>query len=330
MVLTGNKIVDEISQMHLNSIPEAWYKTIRRVSGPHAMAILVLWDLIYWYKWTEIKDEGTGAVVGYKKKFKADLLQRSYSAIAERFGITKRQATDIIDFLSELGAIKKVFRTVIVGEVKCSNVLFIELVPSVIKILSDEHNNVSSEVSQNNVIGVGVPKKRDTYIQENVKSLDEKTSDLYTEKSETNTTTSHINSQSSSHYIYSVEKKVDTSDEKNDLRRSVHKGKHAYGEFKNVWLTDVEYDRLKSEYPSEIDAIIQHFSELKEMKGYVYKNDNLALRKWGIRSYHEQNSRQSFSKNNRGKEGEFTEIYRRSAEEEAEHQKMLSDVEYPF
>lgn len=133
---TGNKIVDEISALHINSIPEAWYRTVVRNNQPHAMAILVLWDLVYWYKWTEVRDEASGMVVSYKKKFKADLLQRSYDAIAVKFGITKRQATDIIVFLEKLGALKRVFRNIKVANTTLSNVLFIELVPSVIKDLS--------------------------------------------------------------------------------------------------------------------------------------------------------------------------------------------------
>ena len=133
---TGNKIVDEISALHINSIPEAWYRTVVRNNQPHAMAILVLWDLVYWYKWTEVRDEESGMVVSYKKKFKADLLQRSYDAIATKFGISKRQATDIVVFLEKLGALKRVFRNIKVANTTLSNVLFIELVPSVIKELS--------------------------------------------------------------------------------------------------------------------------------------------------------------------------------------------------
>lgn len=106
--------------------------------------------------------------------------------------------------------------------------------------------------------------------------------------------------------------------------------KHKFGEYGHVLLSDVEVDKLKAECGSDFDGVIQNYDDYKEMKGYTAKSDYLAIKKWGIRAYHEQNSRQSFSKNNRGKEGEFTEIYRRSAEEEAEHQKMLSDVEYPF
>ena len=60
MSISGNAIVDEISNMRINSIPEAWYRTVRQGKQPNALAILVLWDLLYWYKWTEIRDESSG------------------------------------------------------------------------------------------------------------------------------------------------------------------------------------------------------------------------------------------------------------------------------
>lgn len=62
--------------------------------------------------------------------------------------------------------------------------------------------------------------------------------------------------------------------------------KHKHGEFQNVLLSDVEFNKLKTEYGEEkVLKIIQHFSELKEMKGYKYNSDYLALKKWGIESY---------------------------------------------
>lgn len=139
MKFTGNAIVDAISKLGINSIPDAWYQNLRRqkTNTLNPLAVLVLWDLMYWYKWTEIKDESSGLVVGYKKKFKADLLQRSYSAIANKFGVTKRVAMETIMFLEELGVVKKECRTITVGEQKIGNVLFIALVPEKVAEISE-------------------------------------------------------------------------------------------------------------------------------------------------------------------------------------------------
>lgn len=163
--LTGNSIVDEISRLHLLTIPQAWYKTIRQKNAPHALAILILQDLIYWYTWTEVRSEETGAVIAYKKKFKADLLQRSYEQLAERFGITKRQAYDVIFFLQQLGVLTRVFRTVNIGGIKCNNVLFIQLHPDKIREISDERNNIESNENANSIED---PRKSTTASHENL------------------------------------------------------------------------------------------------------------------------------------------------------------------
>ena len=202
--LSGSEIVDEISRLHINSIPESWYKTIRRKNQPNSLAILILWDLLYWYRWSEIRDEKTGMVICYKKKFHADLLQRSYSDIAQKFGISKRLASDTIDFLEELGVIEKVLRTVTLKGIRCSNVLFIKLNPVKIKEISDESNNLPGvEVNVDNEIsGDLYTQKRDTsnenaqeVSQNDVYTSREISGDLYTQKRDTNTITSQSNSQ---------------------------------------------------------------------------------------------------------------------------------------
>ena len=62
--------------------------------------------------------------------------------------------------------------------------------------------------------------------------------------------------------------------------------KHKFGEYKNVLLTDEEKKKLDNLLGIEkADAVIQNYSELKEMKGYKYKSDYLALMKWGISAF---------------------------------------------
>lgn len=127
---TGNTIVDENAKLNIsgNVIPQMWYRTIVRDSGkPNLTAIIILADIVYWYKPTEIRDENTGQVISVKKKFKADLLQRSYQQISEQFGISKKEATNAIIFLEKLGVVKRVFRTVNINGLVVNNVLFLEL-----------------------------------------------------------------------------------------------------------------------------------------------------------------------------------------------------------
>lgn len=56
------------------------------------------------------------------------------------------------------------------------------------------------------------------------------------------------------------------------------KSKSKYGSYKNVLLTDDEFNKLKDE-PRGIEAI-EFFSEYLEMKGTKYKSHYLAIKKW--------------------------------------------------
>lgn len=128
---TGNAIVDENAKLNIsgNIIPQAWYKTIIRDSGkPNLTAIIILADIVYWYKPVEVRDEVTGQVVESRKKFKADLLQRSYQQISEQFGISKKEASSAVVFLEKLGVVKRVFRTINIEGLVINNVLYLELI----------------------------------------------------------------------------------------------------------------------------------------------------------------------------------------------------------
>ncbi|MEN2732324.1 hypothetical protein WBU85_05535 [Escherichia coli] len=73
-----------------NVTPANWWKYIRLPSGrPDATAIALLSEIVYWYRPTEVRDEHTGALLGYRKRFQGDKLQRSYQAFAEQFGFGK-------------------------------------------------------------------------------------------------------------------------------------------------------------------------------------------------------------------------------------------------
>lgn len=136
---SGNRIVDAVGRISItgNIIPQNWYKTITYPSGkPYLAAIVILADIVYWYRPTEIRDERSGQVIAHKKRFKADLLQRSYADLAEQFGISKREATNAVTALEHLGVVKRHLRTIEVQGNKVGNVLFIELIPDVLRTLT--------------------------------------------------------------------------------------------------------------------------------------------------------------------------------------------------
>lgn len=136
--------VDAIGQMHFagNIIPIEWFKHIRLENGaPDLIAIWLLSDIVYWYRPTIIRDEKTGQVIAKKKKFKADLLQKSYQDYADLLGIAKLQVTRAIKRLESLGLIRRVFRNITVSSIPLSNVLFIELIPETLKAITFDADN---------------------------------------------------------------------------------------------------------------------------------------------------------------------------------------------
>ncbi len=134
MAIINPKVL-EIGQMNLsgNMIPEPWYKNIIRGTGkPYLTAIIILADIIYWYKPTVIRNEHTGEVIEYRQKFKADMLQKSYDELSNKFGISKPEAVRAVKHLEGLGVIKRVFRTIN----KFPNTMFIDIFPKEIQKIS--------------------------------------------------------------------------------------------------------------------------------------------------------------------------------------------------
>lgn len=135
-----NPKVLEIGKMNLrgNLVPEAWFQNITRPNGKaYITAIIILADIIYWYRPTEIRNEHTGKIIGYRQKFKADMLQKSYSELANKFGISKNEAINAVKHLEEIGVIKRVFRTI----KSMPNTLFIDIFPQKIQEISIFNKN---------------------------------------------------------------------------------------------------------------------------------------------------------------------------------------------
>jgi len=55
--------------------------------------------------------------------------------------------------------------------------------------------------------------------------------------------------------------------------------RHKYGEYKNVLLTDKQFEKLSKDFPN-IKDLIKLVDEGVQMKGYKYKDFNLVIRKW--------------------------------------------------
>lgn len=153
---TGNANVDKIGKMKFsgNIIPQMWYSTITRTTNgkPYLNAIVILADIVYWYRPTEIRDEQSGNVIAHRKKFKNDMLQRTYQQIADMFGLGKREVISAMDCLEKIGAIKRDFRTLNINGLVVNNVMFVDIVPDVIEKLT--FGSTSNE-------GTPIPSKSD-------------------------------------------------------------------------------------------------------------------------------------------------------------------------
>ena len=154
-ISTGNPIVDAVNKINIqgNCTPETWYRTIKNESGKtNMLAVILLGEIVYWYRPTEIRDE-SGNGIQYRKKFKDDLyLQKSYQQLAEKYNQTKNQVKAAIILLENLGVIKRHFRNCDTALGKAVNVMYIELFPHKLMELTfpkETTNNNSTEVCKN-------------------------------------------------------------------------------------------------------------------------------------------------------------------------------------
>jgi DnaD/phage-associated family protein len=127
----GNNVtVIKLAAMNItgNVIPLEWFNHLKRPNGkPHTAAIFLLSDIVYWYRPIELRDERTGRLIGYRKKFKGDKLQRNYGAFAYQYGYTKNQVREAMTYLEIKKLIDLDFRHPTIEGRKLGNVLYIGL-----------------------------------------------------------------------------------------------------------------------------------------------------------------------------------------------------------
>lgn len=260
---SGNEIVDMVGRISItgNIIPQIWYKTITHPSGkPYLEAIVILSDIVYWYRPTEVRDERTGEVIAYRKRFKADLLQRSYADLAQQFGISKREATNAVVALEKIGVVRRHLCTIDVNGTKMANVLFLELVPKALLALT------CGEVTP-------ITFKSDTsHVQKGDLSRSEVTP--LTFKSETNTeNTTENTTETSTRDRATVTAPAKAAPEK----------KGTYGCYGNVKLSDTDLSKLKAEFPADWQERIDRLSTYMDSSGKSYKNHLATIRNWARR-----------------------------------------------
>lgn len=143
----ATQTVIDIGELNLrgNIIPHIWYQRLTKevrigrnketFTRPYLEAIIILSDIVYWYRPTTIRNEGTGSIIQVNRKFSADKLQRSYQQFADAFGFGKDQAKAACKWLENKGYITLELRNIMAAGTHLSNVLFIEPVTEKVKEL---------------------------------------------------------------------------------------------------------------------------------------------------------------------------------------------------
>ncbi len=143
-MITGHAVVDAIGQMHFegNILPHSWFQCeeLRYDSGkPNVVAILLLADVIYWYRPNVRMSEATGQVESVTKRFRDTMLHKDYALWAVKFGFTKRQVQDAVKFLRDKGIVRTELRDLVTATgARIYNATFIEPIPAMIHRITFE------------------------------------------------------------------------------------------------------------------------------------------------------------------------------------------------
>ena len=78
----------------------------------------------------------------------------------------------------------------------------------------------------------------------------------------------------------SITDPLDTDQSKKERGESP---RHKYGQYKNVLLSDEDFEKLKAEFPTDYEARIDNLSEYMASTGRSYKNHLVTIRRWSRR-----------------------------------------------
>lgn len=139
-ILSATKSVLEIKDLHFegNVVPHNWYTHIKNKSGASdLLAITLLSEIVYWYRLMPVYDKEKDVLLGYKKKFNADKLQKQTKELANKFGFSEQSTNSALKRLVDLKLITREFRDI---TLKNGAVIqkrqFLDIVPTNILLIS--------------------------------------------------------------------------------------------------------------------------------------------------------------------------------------------------
>lgn len=103
------EIVRQISKLNIsgNIMPLQWCRSIRRESGSvHLAAVVILTEVVFWYRWRVKRSSTTGAVTGVQVRFAGKAFRRSLTAWQELFGLSRKEVRNALATLKRLGLVE--------------------------------------------------------------------------------------------------------------------------------------------------------------------------------------------------------------------------------
>lgn len=104
--LDDNPLVQAIGKLQFtgNLVARSWFHYLRKPTGkPDLLAIMLLAEIVYWYRPIQGTDHETGLPLPWRKKFKEQLLRVDYQKLADRFGFSYDQVQRAVTFLRNKG-----------------------------------------------------------------------------------------------------------------------------------------------------------------------------------------------------------------------------------
>lgn len=229
MRMSGNATVDKMYGMEItgNVIPQNWFQTIVNAKGkPMTNAILILGEIVYWYRPSEERDELDPRKSYIRKRFSGDVLQMSYRQLEKKFSLTRNQVKTAVLSLEELGLIRREFRNLIVRGTRVNNVMYIHLDPDrLFELTFPEKASVKKPTEVCTSADISMERKDTQALQK-----------TDTEEHKNRRTNTKINT-------------------KNTIEIADKDYLSIYQEAERSFKEQIEYDTLKFDHPSEMDMI---------------------------------------------------------------------------
>ena len=85
--------------------------------------------------------------------------------------------------------------------------------------------------------------------------------------------------------VITEESKTDPLNTDQSKKERGESPRHKYGQYKNVLLSDEDFEKLKAEYPADYEERIDNLSEYMASTGRSYKNHLVTIRRWSKKDF---------------------------------------------